>query len=180
MPVTSCAVFCGSRDGADPAYIETARAMGEALARQRITLVYGGGHTGLMGHVADSALAHQGIVKGVIPEFLQAREVMHEGVEDLVITSDMASRKALLFDWADAYVILPGGFGTFDEFFEVLVNRQIGLHHKPIILLNVASWADPAIALLEACISQGLADRDAASLYEIVETVDEVITLLQA
>lgn len=178
MTLKNCTVFCGSRSGNSPHYTEEARALGKALAIHRFTLVYGGGQTGLMGSVADASLKAGGNVKGIIPSFLEAREVLHEGVTDLDVTEDMPSRKAKLFDLADAYIILPGGFGTLDEFAEVLVNRQLGLHNKPIIILNTDGWADPLLALLQASIDQGFAEADSHHLYRVVTTVPDVIAAL--
>ena len=179
MTIRCCSVFCGSRTGHDPAYMQAARALGTALGNAGITLVYGGGKAGLMGAVADATLQAGGTVKGVIPRFLEAREILHEGVTDLEITEDMPARKARLFDMADAYIVLPGGFGTFDEFSEVLVNRQLGLSRRPIIILNTRGWADPLIALLDATRQQGFADEGAQTLYEIVDDVAGVIRRLQ-
>lgn len=179
MALKTCAVFCGSRPGNNPAYLEAATELGKALASSHLTLIYGGGQTGIMGAIADSMLAYKGKVKGIIPLFLKDKEVMHEGVTDLTITEDMPSRKKMLFDCAEAYIVLPGGFGTFDEFTEVLVNRQIGLHQKPIIILNVAHWADDLIKILDAAIKQGLADADAHKHYHITSTIEETIHLLK-
>ncbi|MCT6837686.1 MAG: TIGR00730 family Rossman fold protein [Bifidobacteriales bacterium] len=179
MAIQFCSVFCGSRPGHNPNYMHTARALGTALAQAGITLVYGGGKAGLMGAVADATLQAGGRVKGIIPRFLEAREILHEGVTDLDVTEDMPTRKAKLFEIADAYIVLPGGFGTFDEFSEVLVNRQLGLSQRPIIILNAHGWADALIAMLRTTLEQGFADATASSLYEVVEDVPSVIRLLQ-
>ncbi len=176
----SCSVFCGSRPGHNPAHMQTARALGTALGEAGIMLVYGGGKAGLMGAVADATLRAGGTVKGIIPRFLEARETLHEGVTDLEVTEDMPSRKARLFEEADAYIILPGGFGTFDEFMEVLVNRQLGLSQRPIIILNTDGWAGPLLALLTATQEQGFADEGAQALYEVVNNVTDVILRLKA
>lgn len=179
MSLKTCSVFCGSRSGHSPRYTEVARALGEALAHNGLTLVYGGGQAGLMGSVADATLKAGGPVKGIIPSFLEAREVLHAGVTDLDVTEDMPSRKAKLFDLADAYIILPGGFGTLDEFAEVLVNKQLGLHNKPIIILNVEEWANPLLATLQASITQGFAEDHAQQFYSVVESVPAAIELLK-
>ncbi len=180
MTIRYCSVFCGSRPGHDPAHMQTAQSLGTALGHAGITLVYGGGKAGLMGAVADATLNAGGLVKGIIPRFLEAREVLHEGVTDLEVTEDMPTRKAKLFEIADAYIILPGGFGTFDEFSEVLVNRQLGLSQRPIIILNINGWADPLITMLNATLEQGFADEGAQTLYEVVEDVPSVIRRLKA
>ncbi|MXV44981.1 TIGR00730 family Rossman fold protein [Saccharibacter sp. 17.LH.SD] len=178
MTIQSCSVFCGSRSGYSARYTEDARSLGTALAQNNITLIYGGGQAGLMGSVADATLQAGGNVKGIIPSFLEARELLHEGVTDLEITEDMPSRKAKLFDLADAYIILPGGFGTFDEFSEILVNRQLGLHDKPIIILNTDRWAISLIETLDTAIKQGFAEKHAHDFYHVAPDVSSLIKQL--
>lgn len=148
-------VFCGSSPGSRPEYVDAARAMGEFLAQQGISLVYGGGRVGLMGAVANATLQAGGDVIGVIPDALVAKEVAHQGLSDLRIVSTMHERKALMAELADGFVALPGGCGTFEEFFEVLTWAQLGIHEKPCGLLNVQGYYDPLLALLET----GVASR---------------------
>lgn len=142
-------VFCGSQLGSKPVYSEAAVAMGTLLAQRGIGLVYGGGKVGLMGVVADAALAAGGEVIGVIPERLMARELGHGGVTDLRVVGSMHERKALMSELADAFIALPGGYGTFEEFFEVVTWMQLGIQAKPCGVLNVAGYYDALLALID-------------------------------
>lgn len=172
------AVFCGSRFGNLAAYKHAAEAMGRGLAEAGMHVVYGGGDVGLMGVVADAAISAGGEVTGVIPGFLEAREIMHRGVTELIVTESMHERKLKMFSRADAYVILPGGFGTFDEMMEILTWKQLGLHRKPILIVNVASWADAVIALLDTAVEQGFASPQARSFIDIVPDVATALNRL--
>ncbi len=177
--VRSVAVFCGSRPGNDPAYYAACVALGAGLAAAGMRLVYGGGRVGLMGAVADGALSAGGTVLGIIPEFLQRREVAHAGVQDMVLTSTMHDRKARMFDAADAFVTMPGGLGTFDETVEITTWRQLGLHDKPILICDVGGWAQPYVALLEGAIADGFASAETAELYEVLPDVPAVLDRLR-
>lgn len=148
-------VFCGSSKGSGPAYEAAAVFLGEALAERHITLVYGGGAVGLMGVIADAVLGAGGDVVGVIPAFLQRREIVHTGVTDLRVVESMHDRKALMADLADAFVALPGGIGTFEEMFEAMTWTQLGLQDKPIALLDVAGFWSPVLALLDRAVEDG-------------------------
>jgi len=150
----SLCVFCGSSPGARPEYRDAARAFGQVLASRGIRLVYGGGHVGLMGVVADAVLGAQGEVVGVITDGLQAREVGHTALPDLRVVATMHERKALMASLSDAFVALPGGAGTLDEFFEAWTWTQLGIHRKPVALLNVAGYFDGLIAFLEHAVDQ--------------------------
>jgi uncharacterized protein (TIGR00730 family) len=145
----SVAVYCGSSSGANPIYTEQAAAMGAALAAQNLTLVYGGGRVGLMGTIADAVLAHGGQVIGVIPDFLANKELAHLGCTELHVVSSMHERKLLMADRADAFVAMPGGYGTLEELFEVLTWGQLGLHPKPVGVLNVAGYYDHLLLALD-------------------------------
>jgi uncharacterized protein (TIGR00730 family) len=147
-------IFCGSNNGARTVYVDAARAMGAALARRRIGLVYGGGRVGLMGVVADAVMAGGGEVIGVIPEALVAKEVAHEGLPDLRVVGSMHERKALMAELADAFVALPGGYGTLEEFCEVVTWAQLGLHRKPCGLLNVGGFYDRLLALFDHAVAE--------------------------
>ncbi|AQS85673.1 MAG: TIGR00730 family Rossman fold protein [Acetobacter aceti] len=166
--INAAAVFCGSRFGNMSAYKETAEAVGAGLAQAGIHLVYGGGYVGLMGAVADSAIQAGGRVTGIIPEFLESREVMHRGVTELIVTDSMHTRKQKMFSLADAFLILPGGFGTFDELMEILTWKQLQLHSKPILFVNIANWAQAVLAMLDEAVSQGFASPEARALIEVV------------
>jgi uncharacterized protein (TIGR00730 family) len=148
-------VFCGSSSGNDPAYAEAARTLGITLAERGITLVYGGGHVGLMGVVADAALGAGGGVIGVMPKALVEREIGHTGLTELHIVGSMHERKAMMSELSEGFVALPGGNGTLEEFFEVLTWAQLGEHDKPCGLLNVAGYYDPLLAVFDRMV-----DRD--------------------
>ncbi len=147
-------VFCGSSAGARKTYCEAAQQLGRVLAEKGIGLVYGGGHLGLMGALADAALAAGGQVIGVIPQALVAKELAHSGVTDMRVVGSMHERKALMADLADAFISLPGGFGTLEEFFEVLSWAQLGLHSKPCGVLNVAGYYDTLLTLLDHTVTE--------------------------
>ncbi len=146
-------VFCGSSSGG-PAYIDAARRFGAALARRNLGLVYGGGHVGLMGAVADAVLAVGGAAVGVIPRFLVEKELAHTRLTELVVVETMHQRKAEMADRADAFAVLPGGFGTCDELFEALTWAQLGLHARPIGLLNVQAFFDPLLTWLDHMVGE--------------------------
>src|SRR5947209_11456432 len=177
-PLRSVAVFCGSRFGADPAYRQAAEALGTGLGRAGLRLVCGGGRVGLMGVVADAVLEAGGTVLGIIPDFLQRREVAHGGAVELVITDTMHDRKRQMFAAADAFVMMPGGLGTFDETIEITTWRQLGLHDKPIFVCDVEGWAGPYVAMLEAAITQGFAAPETARLYDVVADVPALLDRL--
>jgi uncharacterized protein (TIGR00730 family) len=145
----SVAVYCGSSAGANPLYVAQAQALGAALAVRNLTLVYGGGRVGLMGTIADAVLAHGGQVVGVIPDFLANKELAHLGCTELHVVSSMHERKLLMADRADAFIAMPGGYGTLEELFEVLTWGQLGLHNKPVALLNVAGYYDHLLLALD-------------------------------
>ena len=149
------AVYCGSQKGVRPEYAAAAQALGALLARERIELVYGGGMVGLMGIVADAALQHGGHVIGVIPEKLVIKEVVHEKLPDLRVVKTMHERKALMAELADGFIALPGGYGTFEEFFEVLAWSQLGWHRKPFGLLNVAGFYRGILDFFDHAVREG-------------------------
>ena len=178
-PLSIC-VFCGSRIGDDPAYGRAAQRFGAILAAHGITLVYGGGGIGLMGVLADAVIGAGGRVVGVIPEFLKQREVGHGAVTGMVVVDSMHARKATMFDQSDAFVILPGGLGTLDETMEIVTWRQLGLHDKPIVLVDVAGYWRPLRALLEAAVAHGFATPGSSGLLTIVDDVDQVLDAIAA
>ncbi len=150
----SICVYCGSNSGARPVYAERAASLGRLLANEGLAVVYGGGNVGLMGIVADAALDAGGEVIGVIPEQLVGMEVAHRGVTKLEVVADMHTRKARMFDLSDAFVALPGGFGTLDEMFEMLTWRQLGLGDKPCAFLDVDGFWQPLIAMLDRMVDE--------------------------
>ena len=181
MPkIHSVGVFCGSRHGASPAFATAARDLGTGLAQRGMRLVYGGGRVGLMGVIADAALAAGGEVLGVIPEFLKRWEVAHEGLKHMIVTPGMHVRKHRMFEAADAFVTLPGGIGTLDETIEVISWRQLRLHDKPILICDVEGSAEPLRLALEATITQGFADPATRGLYEFVPGVAATLDRLSA
>lgn len=177
--IHSLAVFCGSRVGNDPAYAAAGRVLGAGLARMGIRLVYGGGRIGIMGVVADAVLAGGGTVLGVIPRFLTRMEVAHAGVTEIVETESMHVRKMHLYEEADAFLIMPGGLGTFDETFEIITWKQLGLHDKPILICDVAGWAGPLTGLIEHAIERGFAAPECRGFYQVLPTPEAVLARLE-
>jgi uncharacterized protein (TIGR00730 family) len=172
----SVAVFCAAGDGARPEYRAAAEELGRTLAKRGLGLIYGGGNTGLMGAVADAALTAGGYVVGVIPHVLVDLEVAHNGVSELHVTDTMHTRKALIGERADAFFILPGGYGTFEEMFEVLAWQTLKLHSKPVVLLNVAGFYDALLAFLDVCDREGMLRGNRGILLE-AKTADEALRL---
>jgi uncharacterized protein (TIGR00730 family) len=168
-------VFCGSSPGRKPAYLEAARAMGRALARRGIGLVFGGGHVGLMGAVADAALAAGGEAVGVIPRGLQLRELAHEGLTTLHVVGSMHERKARMAELADGFVALPGGMGTLEELAEILTWAQLGLHARPCGLLDVAGYYDPLVAFLDRAVAEGFVRPDHRRLLVVAQDPDALL-----
>ena len=151
----SICVFCGSSQGSEPEYTEAARTLGKVLAGANIRLIFGGGRVGLMGEVANAALAAGGEAVGVIPNSLVEREIAHTGLTDLHVVGSMHERKAMMSDLSDGFVALPGGTGTLEEFFEVLTWAQLGEHTKPCGLVNVAGYYDPLLAVFDHMVGKG-------------------------
>jgi len=176
--IASVCVYCGSSLGANPRHTEAARHLGTQLAGHGIRLVYGGGRIGLMGQVADAVLAGGGQVIGVIPEHLQIQEKGHHGVTELRVVASMHERKSLMFELSDAFVILPGGFGTLDEAFEMLTWRQLQLHDKPILFLNIEGYWAPFAKLVDQFIGEGFARESSRQLFAMVSAVEDVIPTL--
>jgi uncharacterized protein (TIGR00730 family) len=155
-PSLSLCVYCGSRPGTDPSYTRAARELGARLGERGWTLVYGGARVGLMGSVADATLAAGGRVIGVIPEVLTSREVAHHGLTELHVVQTMHQRKHLMAERADAFLALPGGVGTLEELFEAWTWRQLGYHHKPLALLNVAGYYDELLSFMRRSVAMDL------------------------
>ncbi len=154
MKLTSIGVYCGANFNGDPALAAAVEELALIFAREQIRLVYGGGKVGVMGLIADAVLKHGGQATGVIPAFLMDKEVGHNGLSELIITSNMHERKQKMADLADGFLILPGGFGTLEEFFEVLTWLQLGLHSKPIGVLNLDGFYDPLFAQMDLMVSR--------------------------
>ena len=173
----SVCVFCGSRAGVRPAYAATARAVGEAVARRGMTLVYGGGDIGLMGEVADAATAAGGTVIGIIPRHLLRKEIAHQGLSELLVVDSMHIRKATMNDLSDGFVVLPGGYGTWEEWFETVTWAQLGLHRKPCGVLNADGFYDPMLRMIDQAVEEGFVDPEQRRL--VIDAVD-IETLLDA
>ncbi len=171
----SLCVFCGSRPGTHSAILDAATELGSALAARNVSLVYGGGHVGIMGVLADAVLAAGGKVTGVIPDSLVKREVAHPGVEDMRVVVSMHTRKAMMSELADGYAALPGGLGTFEELFEVLTWKQLGFHGKPIAALNVNGYFDPLIQMLDRAVDDGFMKPECRDFLHIANTVPELL-----
>jgi uncharacterized protein (TIGR00730 family) len=172
-------VFCGSSSGARPEYAEAARRFGTALAGRGLGLVYGGGHVGLMGVLADAALAAGGEVVGVIPQALVDRELAHGRLTELLVVDTMHQRKALMADRADAFAALPGGFGTGDELFEILTWAQLGLHARPVGLLNVAGFFGPLLGWVDLAVREGFLRPEHRDLLVVADEPEALLELLR-
>jgi uncharacterized protein (TIGR00730 family) len=171
-------VLCGSQSGTNPAHAETARALGAELAARGLTLVYGGGRVGLMGEVASAALRAGGRVVGVIPHALSAKEIAFAEATELIVVSTMHERKALMADRADAFVALPGGFGTCDELFEVLTWGQLGIHKKPVAVLNAGGFFDPLLAWADHLTREGFLKPRHRGLLLVADAVPDLFAKL--
>lgn len=177
--LTSVCVYCGSSFGSDPAHEAAATRLGQIIAEAGLRLVYGGGSVGLMGTVANAALESGGKVTGIIPRFLEKREVMLETLEDLVITNDMHERKHLMFEKADAFIALPGGIGTLEEAVEMMTWAQLGQHKKPVLLANINGFWSPLLELLDHMRAQGYIRPDTEVPYLVAKKVEDILPLLQ-
>ena len=173
-------VFCGSSTPPDPRFREAARALGTLIASQGIDLVYGGGRVGLMGEVADAALAAGGQVRGVIPIGLFSREVPHQGLTELREVGSMHERKQVMYDLADGFVALPGGLGTLEELAEVSTWSQLGLHAKPVVLLDVDGFWSPLVTQLDAMVSVGLLRPAGRGLIQHARSPHDALAALRA
>ncbi|WP_165226330.1 TIGR00730 family Rossman fold protein [Aquisphaera insulae] len=174
----SICVFCGSSAGLSPSYAEAARLVGEAIVRRGASLVYGGGRVGLMGVVADAVLAAGGRVVGVIPEALSTKEIAHDGLTELHVVRGMHERKALMASRSTAFLTLPGGIGTYEEFFEILSWKGLGIHRKPVGILNVGGYFDPLLDLLDHGITRKFIRVDHLRPLVVSDQPEEVVRIL--
>lgn len=175
----SVCVFCGAQAGAAPAYVQAARDLGALLAERNLTVVYGGGHVGMMGALADSALAAGGKAIGVIPEHLMRPEVAHQDLTELLIVDSMHTRKRVMAERADAFIVLPGGYGTFEEMFEMVTWLQLRLHGKPVGLINVDGYFDHLLAFLRHAAQQGFIRPEHRGLLLVAAGAEELLQRLQ-
>lgn len=174
MKIRRLCVFCGSRAGTRPEYADAARELGQRMARDGVELVFGGGKVGLMGILADSVLASGGTAIGIIPRGLLDREVGHTGLTRLEVVQTMHERKARMAELADGFVALPGGYGTYEEICEVVTWAQLGIHHKPCVLLDVAGYWQPLIAQIDSGVREGFVDPAMRSLLLSAGSLNEL------
>ncbi|MDD5586011.1 MAG: TIGR00730 family Rossman fold protein [Alphaproteobacteria bacterium] len=179
LPRSVC-VYCSSSNHSDETYKNVARDVGAALARRNVRVVYGGGRRGLMGLVADAALEAGGEVIGIIPEFICSREIEHTHLTELHVVNDMHTRKRMMVEQSDAFVVLPGGFGTLDETFEILSWKQLGLHNKPIIVFNYNGFWTPLLDLIGHMETHGFIIPDNARSFTVVKDIDGMFAALAA
>ncbi|WP_415237793.1 TIGR00730 family Rossman fold protein [Sneathiella sp.] len=177
--ISSLCVYCGSRMPVNTAFSKAAKDLGHQLGGNNIQLVYGGGHVGLMGIIADATLEANGNVIGIIPGHLHDIEVSHENLTELHVVDSMHSRKQMMFERSDAFVVLPGGIGTLDETFEMITWRQLKLHDKPIILVNYQDYWGPFIDLMNHMIDQGFVEKEVFDLFEVVNSLEEILPTLE-
>jgi uncharacterized protein (TIGR00730 family) len=176
--IRNVAVYCASANGADHAYRKAAEQLGIELAQRDIGLIYGGANVGLMQAVAESAIAHNGRVVGVIPEVLVDLEVAHHGITELHVTSTMHTRKEMMISLADAFFVLPGGYGTLEELFEVLTWHAIRIHQKPIVLININGFYDKLLDFLDHCVTQGVLKQRNREIPLVAGSVEEAFAQL--
>jgi hypothetical protein len=177
-PIKNVAVFCASADGADAVFRAVAEELGRKLAERKIGVVYGGGRVGLMHAVAEGALGAGGRVVGVIPTVLVEQEVAHEGLTELHVTDTMHTRKAMIGARSDAFIALPGGFGTFEEMFEALAWQTLKIHAKPVLVLNTNGFYDTLLRFLDECVEQGMLTQEKREIVLVARTVDEALGML--
>lgn len=170
----SVTVYCSSSDTSPKEYFAAATELGKGLAERDISLVFGGGNVGLMGCIANTVMQNGGTVRGIIPRFLEEKEIAHFGITELLIVETMHERKMKLAEWADAFIVLPGGFGTLDELIEVITWRQLGHHNKPILLFNIGNFWDPLIQFFDTLATHNLVKPNHHKLYQVCNTVEDI------
>jgi len=178
MKITNICVFCASSSQVSDLHFDTAKYLGEKIAKANYTLVYGGANIGLMGTLANSTLEHGGKVTGVIPQVIFDRALGHETIDNLIVTKDMYERKAQMSELADAFITLPGGFGTLEEVFEVITAKQLGIHSKPIIFVNSGNFYQKLIEHIEIMYAEKFAKSEYRHFYHVAEDVDDAMDYL--
>ncbi|MDY0932623.1 MULTISPECIES: TIGR00730 family Rossman fold protein [Chryseobacterium] len=171
----SITVFCGSSFGSDELYKEQATLLGQTLAKQNIQLIYGGANVGLMGAVADGVLQEGGKAIGVLPHFLQSKEIAHQDLTELILVETMHERKTKMNDLCDGVIVLPGGYGTLEEFFEMITWAQLGLHKKPIAILNIDGFYDDLIKLVQTMVDKGFLKQINKEMLLVSDSIDELL-----
>jgi uncharacterized protein (TIGR00730 family) len=177
--INSIAVFCGSSDGYDERYMHMARQVGATLAAKGISIVYGGGRQGLMGAVANGALQNNGHITGVLPTFLKTVEIEHTGITEMIMVSNMHERKLKMHELSNATITLPGGWGTMEEFFEMLTWGQLGLHSKPMGLLNIHGYYNSLVALIGTMVTEGFLKGATAAMLLVSNNIDELLNMME-
>lgn len=173
--IRSIAVYCGSSPGNNPAYVALANDLADYFVEKQIRLINGGGSIGLMGVMADRMLKHDGVCIGVIPLALKDKEVAHTGMSELIVVPDMHARKLIMVNLSDAFIAIPGGFGTLDEIFETLTWSQLHLHNKPVGLLNINGYFDPLLAQLDHMVEEGFLKAEARALLYTADRIEELM-----
>ncbi|NTV06719.1 MAG: TIGR00730 family Rossman fold protein [Chlorobiaceae bacterium] len=176
--ISSVTVYCSSSNHAPCEYFTAASDLGREFAKRGIGLIFGGGRVGIMGCIADAVMENGGTVRGIIPRFLEEREVAHYGLSELLVVETMHERKMKLAEWGDAYLVLPGGFGTLDELIEVITWKHLGHHHKPIILLNLNGFWNPLLLFFDRIAQEHMVTAEHKNYYSVCDTPEEVIELL--
>jgi len=177
-PARRVAVYCGSANGNNPAYLADARALGAAIAAAGLGLVYGGANVGLMGAVADAALQGGAHAIGILPEVLVSREIAHQGLTEFELVPTMHQRKARMAELADAFLVLPGGYGTFEELLEAVTWAQLGLHAKPCILINTAGYWDGLLTFLDSAVTAGFVKQENRKLMQVAANAAEAVRMV--
>ena len=173
-------VYCGSKTGTEPIFIDGAKALGKKICELNVNLIYGGAKIGLMGCIADTVLESGGKVIGVIPKFLSSKEVAHDQITEIILVDTMHERKSKLFELGDAFIAMPGGFGTLEELFEMLTWAQLGLHQKPIGILNINGYYDHLIEQISVLVEKGFVSEDNARMVIVASTADDLIDKIQS
>ena len=179
-PISSLCVYCGSSRGANPNFVPMATDLGRQMAERKIRLIYGGGRVGLMGACADGVMASGGEVIGIIPQHLQDREIGHSGLTELKVVDNLHTRKRMMFDLSDAFCVLPGGLGTLEELFEVVTWRQLGMHDKPIVVLNLDGYWDKLVGMIDGIIDDGFVQPSARQYFSVVNSIGRLFDILAA